>query len=231
MSLSQDVTCSIYEYCNNHLPAKDWYEEQFDFIECEKLKERLIKEFMAIRFAYKLYEGIQARQENYIFQIRYQIFAYASLYEAILDYVITKYYYNDVHIQNILHYKTLKRISIPSSKMAMLSQLEHDGKKIFACYEDNEKNDYSKIRFESKCMAATQIGLIRKCTDAQGNECDLPKDIVEIYSIRNGIHIIAEQRKKIIYEIELSKKAYRRMKPFIEQIKIKLKEDKKGIYK
>ena len=51
-----------------------------------------------------------------------------------------------------------------------------------------------------------------------------------IYGYRNAIHLVAEQRKGIEYELELSKRAYRRMRPFIDQIKAKLKIDKKGIY-
>ena len=46
----------------------------------------------------------------------------------------------------------------------------------------------------------------------------------------DAIHLVAEQRKGIEYELELSKRAYRRMRPFIDQIKAKLKIDKKGIY-
>ena len=39
--------------------------------------------------------------------------------------------------------------------------------------------------------------------------------------------IIAEQRKGINYELDLSKKAYRRMQPFIDQLKEKLIKDGK----
>ena len=55
----------------------------------------------------------------------------------------------------------------------------------------------------------------------------MPGELIELYSYRNGIHIMAEQRKGISYELELSKKAYRRMKPFIDQIKDKLHQDGK----
>jgi hypothetical protein len=53
---------------------------------------------------------------------------------------------------------------------------------------------------------------------------------MEIYAYRNGIHIIAERRKGINYELELSKKAYRRMRPFIDQIKEQLSKDGKFNY-
>lgn len=182
---------------------------------------------MAIRFAYKLYEGIQAKKENYIFQIRYQIFAYASLYEAILDYVLLNYYNENRHFKKMLYYKKIKKISIPKNKMSIFDEIEHDGKKILPCYEGMEKNDYSKIKFESKCDVARRIGLIYKIKYRKGKECDLPNDILRIYNIRNGIHLYAEKRKGIEYDIELSRIAYRRMKPFLEQIKLKLKKDKK----
>lgn len=53
------------------------------------------------------------------------------------------------------------------------------------------------------------------------------KSEIELYSYRNGIHILAEQRKGITYELDLSKKAYRRMRPFIDQIKERLIADGK----
>ena len=63
--------------------------------------------------------------------------------------------------------------------------------------------------------------------NSKGQIIDLPSEIIEFYWYRNGIHLIAEQRKGIQYELELSKRAYRRMQPFIEQIKSKLVEDGK----
>lgn len=113
MPFEDKITDYIYNYCNNHLPEEGWYQNELDFIEDDKLRTRLIQEFKSIRFAYKLYEGIQASEENHIFQIRYQIFAYASLYEAILDYVIKNYYLDDENIKKIHYICILKRFDIP----------------------------------------------------------------------------------------------------------------------
>ena len=49
------------------------------------MKNRIITEFKAIRFAYKLYEGIEATNENLLFEVRNQILAYASIYEAVIE--------------------------------------------------------------------------------------------------------------------------------------------------
>ena len=81
-----------------------------------------------------------------------------------------------------------------------------------------------------KCKTAEEIGLLHSFINNDGIEIDLTSEIIEIYGYRNAIHLVAEQRKGIEYELELSKRAYRRMRPFIDQIKAKLKIDKKGIY-
>jgi hypothetical protein len=46
----------------------------------------------------------------------------------------------------------------------------------------------------------------------------LKDEIIEFYEARNAIHIHAEIRKSLDYQLDLSKRAYRRMEPFIEQI-------------
>lgn len=45
MPFSDTTKNEILEYCSNHLPMGEWYEDEFDFIEDEVLKHRLITEF------------------------------------------------------------------------------------------------------------------------------------------------------------------------------------------
>ena len=94
-------------------------------------------------------------------------------------------------------------------------------------YYARKKKEKPQIRFDDKCRTAEKLGLIHKFVNADGEEVDLASEIIEIYSYRNGIHIIAERRKGINYELELSRKAYRRMRPFIDQLKEKLVNDEK----
>ena len=67
-----------------------------------------------------------------------------------------------------------------------------------------------------------KLGLIHKFVNPKGMEVDLPSELIEIYSYRNGVHLIAEQRKGINYELDLSKKAYWRIKKdvILEEIEI-----------
>lgn len=66
---------------------------------------------------------------------------------------------------------------------------------------------------------AEKLKLIYKFKDKYGKEVDFPSELIEIYGNRNAIHLVAKQHKEINYELELSKKTYRRLPLFIEQIK------------
>ena len=231
MPLSEKVRDEIYDYCQKHLADEEWYETKFEFIQDEMLRKRLIEEYKAIRFAYKLYEGIGAENENLIFEIRYQIFAYASLYEAVLHYVLYTYYADTQEFHKLQYHNMPARIDIPTEQLALLnSALIHNGESIIPYHIQERKKDDSQVRFDDKCKTAEKLGIIHKFKDKYGADVDFSSELIEIYSYRNAIHLVAEQRKGITYELELSKKAYRRMQPFIEQVQEKLKSDKKSIY-
>jgi hypothetical protein len=65
------------------------------------------------------------------------------------------------------------------------------------------------VRFDKKAECATTLGLI---------EPWLRDELIEFYEARNAIHIHAEIRKSLDYQLDLSKRAYWRMQPFKEQI-------------
>lgn len=123
------------------------------------------------------------------------------------------------------------KICIPAEKLAQLNKaLVHNGETIIPYHIQERKKEESQVRFDDKCKVAEKLGLIRTFINTNGVQINLEAEIIEVYSYRNAIHLVAEQRKGIEYELDLSKRAYRRMRPFIDQIKNKLKQDKKGIY-
>lgn len=228
MAFSPEISDEIYKYCNNHLAQENWYENEFNFIKDDALRNRLVEEFRAIRFAYKIYEGIAAKDENLIFEVRNQILGYATIYEAVIEQVLTEYYSDTTEFDDLMHHTVPVQISIPLDKQNDLqSALSHNGEMVVPFSYRRKKKEKSQVRFDDKCRTAEKLGIIKSFKNMEGIEVDLPSEIIEIYSYRNGIHLIAEQRKRITYELELSKKAYRRMRPFIEQVKSKLTEDGK----
>ena len=80
MAFSKIIKEQIRNYCSGHLADDSLYENEFSFINETELKKRVIAEFKAIRFAYKLYEGIEAKDTNLMFSsISFFIFFAASL--------------------------------------------------------------------------------------------------------------------------------------------------------
>lgn len=231
MAFSKELKDEVYNYCNNHLPDENWYDCEFEFIEDPSFRSRLVEEYRGIRFAYKLYEGIEAKDENLIFEIRHQILAYASIYEAVIHNVLYNYYQDTQEFHDMQYHQAPAKISIPEEQKNQLKNLlTHNGEDIFIYHMQERKKDESQVRFDDKCHTAQKLGLLKEIVLENANIIDLPAEIIEIYGYRNAIHIVAEQRKGIAYEIDLSKKAYRRMRPFIDQIKAGLKKDHKGIY-
>ena len=231
MALSKALKDEIYSYCNNHLPSDDWYDNQFAFIEDDEIRKRIIKEFKGIRFAYKLYEGLEATEENLIFEVRHQILAYASIYEAIIHYVLYEYYKDTEEFHKMLYHTVPTKMSFCKKQMDEVKKiLSRQNEQIYIYHDQERKKDESQVRFDDKCKTVESLGLLKTIRTDQGDEIDLPSDIIEIYGYRNAIHLVAEQRKRVNYELDLSKKAYRRMQPFIDQIKAGLMRDHKSIF-
>lgn len=232
---------AIFTYCTRDLPNDDWYEDAFSFVKDNALKMRLISEFKNARFIYKVFEGISAEDELLLAEVRLQVLMYASIYEAVIHYVLFDEYFKDNPlVQNLLIQRVNKPISIPASQLATISSvLFHDGKTIIPYFETTQKRDVTKIRFDEKCGVAFQLGILTEIAEQKNEKVDILPDIkpisgmptfyselVRIYEVRNAIHLHAELKKEIDYHLQLSKIAYRRMQPFLEQIKNKLKTEK-----
>lgn len=210
MPLDETIKNDVNAYVLAHLPKDDYYDEYFDYINDLTLKERLSQEFKSIRYIYKLFEGLYVNDWLLKSQVKIQVLYYASIYEAILHYMLFDRLLNHPLVNDLLTTKRYHRYSIPSeSAHALSSILQHDGKDIIPMFEKLEPIDITKIRFENKVDTCKEVGML---------SVGLAKDIIEIYNARNSIHIHSEIRRSQEYQLELSLRSYRRMKPLREQI-------------
>lgn len=200
----------IKTYVAAHVANEAWHVAYFDFIGDKSLAQRLGEEFISTRYIYKILEGLEADDWMLRSQIRLQIMSYASIYEAVLHYLLFDCLSKDPQVVALTEFPTKKQISIPPSQLAILEKhLVHDGKKIVPTYEAVGKTDESKVRFDRKAECAAFLGIINS---------SLKDELIEFYEARNAIHIHAEIRKSLQYQLELSRRAYLRMQPFKEQI-------------
>ena len=240
MPFEKEIRDTILAYCMRDLPNDIWYENSFDFVKDRSLKARLISEFKNARFMYKMFEGLAAEDELLLAEVKMQMLMYASIFEATIHYVLFDQYYKCTPIvQKLLTQKVNKPFSIPTSQLSAINKLLfHDGKTIIPYFETLQKRDITKVRFDEKCIAAFQLGILTGIPEQNDPTADILPDIkqiagmppfcaelIRIYEVRNAIHLHAELKKEIDYHLALSKIAYRRMQPFLNQIRTKLNAD------
>lgn len=210
MAFDATTKQQVDQYARAHLADEPWHLAYFDFIGDQKLAARLGEEFMSARYIYKVLEGLEADSWLLRAQIRLQVLSYASIFEASLHHILFVDLADEPEVIALTEFATKKEISIPADSLSMLEKhLKHGGKRIIPTYEGVGRTDVSKVRFDRKAECACALGII---------DPYLKDELVEFYEARNSIHIHAEIRKGLSYELDLSKRSYRRLQPFKEQI-------------
>jgi hypothetical protein len=210
MAFDAETKEKVSHYITAHIGTEAWHFAYFDFLGDKALAQRLGEEFISIRHVYKYCEGMEAQGWLQRAQVRLQVLCYASIYEAAIHHILFVDLSADPAVTALTEFPTKKQISIPPESLAVLAKhLVHDGKNIIPTFETIGKTDVSKVRFDKKVECAQKLGII---------EPWLAEELVEFYEARNAIHIHAEMRKSMAYELDLSMRAYMRLQPFKEQI-------------
>ena len=210
MAFDADTKDKVSRYINAHLGDESWHLAYFDFLTDKALAQRLGEEFISTRHTYKYFEGMGAQGWLQRAQVRLQVLCYASIYEAVLHHVLFDDLADNPNVIALTEFPTKKQISIPADSLAALAKhLKHDGKDIIPTFEAIGRTDETKVRFDKKAECAQSLGII---------EDWLAAELIEFYEARNAIHIHAEIRKSMAYEIDLARRAYLRLQPFKDQL-------------
>lgn len=204
MPFEMELQSKIRDYVYGHLPKESWYETNFyPFIEDSNLRERLKTEFINARVIYKMFEGLQATDELLLAQIKTQVIMYVSIQEAVINYVLFEIKKDTQVVNDLLSYTKLVEFFIPKHKMEKLKkELIHDGKEIIPHYEKKKSKDRTKIRYDQKVEACYKLGLIDE---------GLKNDLIILYEYRNTVHLEAELKKGLTYDLDMGQLAYRRV--------------------
>ena len=214
MAFDAGTKKTIESYVTAHIADEKWHRDFFSFVRNSALARRLGDEFLSPRYLYKILEGLEADSWLLRAQIRMQILSYASIYEAVIHHVLFECLPDDPKVVRLTEFPTKKVISIPRESQELLEKhLVHDGRRIIPTYMALGRTDETKVRFDRKAECAFGIGFIEEW---------LRDDLIEFYEARNAIHIHAEIRKSLKYQIDLSRRAYLRMEPFRDQVSARL---------
>lgn len=198
----------VLEYCDRDLPSRSWFETEFDFIEDDQLREKLISEFYSARYIYKLGEALAVKDQKLGAHIKFQIVQYASIYEAIIVYLLWRKFSSHEAVVEMEYHDALRLTTQLSRSLSLVTS--DGGEPVYFCVQRKEKTSAFSIKFDDKVDAAVKIGFVKE---------DIAEDIKVFYKLRNAIHLETAVKKEIEYEIGQSLLAYRRMRPFIDGVK------------
>jgi hypothetical protein len=219
MPFAEDVQKSINDYIEKYTGTAEFYREYFWFISDSDLRVRLEDEFKSARYVYKLLEGMQAKDWLLTAEVRIQILLYASIYEAVLHHVLLQDYSTSDVVKRLTTFESRKKINISGAIKKKIVDTYHPTGEVVVYQLESATVDERKIVFEDKANAALKLELIDQATHGV---------IVRVYSLRNAIHLHAELRRNIAYQIDAAKEAYWHVQGFCRRIGDKMEKDGKA---
>lgn len=207
MPLEKALRNTVLDYCDRDLPPDTHVAALFDFIDDEKLRERVEAEFKAARYIYKLGEALNASDERLHAHVKFQIVQYAGIYEAIIVNLLWGRYAGTSQVMDIEYHNTLRKVATMPSNIQMTTG---DREEVVLSVERRERTPPISIKFDDKVDAAVAIGFVDK---------GIGEEIKSFYKLRNAIHLESAIKYEVRYELEYSQLAYRRMLPFTTGIR------------
>jgi len=214
MPIDNKLKKTILDYCDRDLPTDSEVKKLFDFVDDDRLKDRLDLEYYAARYVYKLGEALAVEEARLHAHVKFQIVQYAGIYEALIVWMLWKKFNGHKSVESIQASKKIKKLgNLPKT----ISSKSNMGENIFLCIELKSEIEPESIKFDSKVKAAVDIGFLHE---------PLGEEIKKFYKLRNAIHLESAVKKDINFELDNSRLAYRRIFPFTNGLRGFIKDGK-----
>lgn len=214
-AITVDEKKKIIAYCNRDIvPDRgykideqyptEWFEQYFDFLGNIKLRKQLGAAFYQARFTYKLMNALNLPKGKYQGIVKFQIIQYASICEAILDYVLGENFKSDIGQRYADEYYS------QVSALASNAKIVVDGKTLYTCEKNRKRKELRYIRIDHKTEYAKEKGIISQ---------DTKEKICALYNLRNTVHILKATEQEYFPKVREAKEAFDIMQKFCGEVK------------
>lgn len=203
-TLPEEVINVVNKYCEAYNERLDYVSNLFDFVADARLRDELVVAYRSARYIYKLGQGLACTGTELHAHTKFQITQYASIYEAVIGYMIENTYKEHASVKGMLN----EIVYVPSDYSKNIKFYDKEGAELKLCRVKSETK--SQVRFDNKVDVCVEIGFMH---------VSIASDIKRFYKLRNGIHLSNAIKNIITYDIEQAQLAYRRIRPFILGIK------------
>ena len=154
-------------------------------------------------------EATAATGDVLLLYVRQQVIIYASIYEAMVDYLLFTRYKQTKEVKLLTRDRELIEVRVQPG-IVMSFQSGRKKERLVLCRVKQTTRPVQNIRFKDRLAAAVSIGFISQA---------YARDLQKIYDLRNSIHLITATKRNIQIGIAESRLAYRRTLPIIAGIK------------
>jgi len=224
-SVQQSSIDEVMRFINRHIEPDekpeekthtgyDWFYEYFSFVPEPNIREHFAQAYYQSRFVHKLLIALKLSGRESMPLLLLQLFEYASLYEALTDYLIERKFESS---SDFKPYKVVKEIrkypALNSNSWRLIFHKDEIDEPIFFAYEKDKSLQLRDIRFSDRIRyLGKKIGL----TDPDATY------IAKIYDLRNHIHLLKAADDNFVPSHEDCKKAFRILRKFIENVRMEL---------
>lgn len=157
MPLEEKLRNEIDVYCKKDLPGDiDWFIGQFSFIDDIELKSRLGKAYYSARYMSKVMEALHVSGDEMHPFIKFQIIQYASIYEAVITYLLWDKFKEHPEVKLLQTHKAYKRVNA----LGCCTQITYGGDELFTCLYKDTKTPKNSIPFKDRVDCAVKIGFV-----------------------------------------------------------------------
>jgi hypothetical protein len=170
---------------------------------------RLARELYSARYMGKLMEATAATGDVLLLYVRQQVIIYASIYEAIIDYLLFTKYKRRKEVASLTRDHEFIEVRVQPG-IVMTFRNGNKKERLVLCRVKQTTRPVQNIRFKDRLATAVSIGFISQT---------YARDLQKIYDLRNSIHLVTATKRNIEIGIAESRLAYRRTLPIIDGIK------------
>ena len=214
---SRRIIVDIIEFCNSHIvPDKNfiaapsgyqssWFEAYFDFISDHVLGKHLGEAFYQARFLYKIMLALHLPQSKNKGFVKFQIIQYASICEALLQFVIETKFKEEYTREHVIYDFTLNQNALSKS-----TAITFEGKDLFLCNRKKKKVDLKRERIDNKIAFCLGKNVISESSASA---------FQQLYEARNNIHILKAINSNYSPKVSEAKSAFILMQKIRDEVK------------
>ena len=213
---------SVVSYCNNHIVPDDdyienpmhnhpieWFMDYFSFIPDNALQKYLAEAYYQARFVYKIMQGLHLTSFKKTAFLKFQIQQYASIYEALLDFILETYHRNEI-AESILKAEEYRPVPAFSNNTELSITMNSRNEKVHPCIKKYGKRPLKTVKIDDRTNTGVALGII---------DLSIKEALDALYDLRNNIHLLKAAEANYRPTIKECEGAFRLMPKIVDQIK------------